>query len=81
MEPVLSKLRAKIQVKFAHLRINVRKHPFIVEYYYVIREPCYLFFYNGELIDRIEGLISFNKFELKISEHINNLKLNNNEPL
>jgi thioredoxin-like negative regulator of GroEL len=70
MEPVLQKLHESIPIPFKHLRINLQKEAFIVQQFHVTKEPSYLIFYNGDFIDRMDGIISHNDFSKRVSEHI-----------
>lgn len=70
MEPVFSKLCQTHQLVFSHFRINTEDYPFILERFYVSQIPSYLFFYRGELIDRMDGLVAFNKLYTKVKQHL-----------
>ncbi len=73
MESVLFKIKTTIPTPIAHFRIDIRNNPFIVEQFYVMQEPSYLIFFNGDFIDRIEGIISFTELSIKMKWHIERL--------
>jgi len=73
MEPVLVKLKEGISIPFNHLRINLQIGAFIIHQFHVLKEPSYLIFFNGEFIDRVDGIISYNDFSKRINGHITSL--------
>lgn len=79
MEPIFVKLRNKYQKNLTHFRINTEENPFIIEDFYVINEPSYLIFYNGEFIDRIDGMIPFNAFANILEKYVNQTKLDDHK--
>lgn len=72
MQPVLSRLIDAVPTKLKYMRIDIQKHAFIVEQFYVLQSPSYLIFFNGQFIDRIDGIISYNDLSKRIQQHINN---------
>lgn len=70
MQPIINKLISNLPVKIRHFRIDMFQYPFIVEQFYILSRTAYLLFYNGEFIDRIDGIVSYNEFSRRISEHI-----------
>lgn len=75
MDPVLYRLRTENKYKFSHLRADIKKYSFIVGEFHVLTFPSYLFFYNGVLIDRLEGLVSFNDLSKAIDDNFSNINL------
>ena len=73
MESVLFRLKNSTPSQIKHLRIDTLKNPIIVEQFHVMHEPSYLIFFNGDFIDRIEGIVSFSEFSFKMNEHIESL--------
>lgn len=69
MEPVFSRLANESDIVVSHVRINIKDNPFIIEYFHILRAPAYLFFDNGVLTDKVEGLISFNQLYKTIQNH------------
>lgn len=76
MEPIFYRLKNESGHQFIHLRLDMKLHPFIKEKFYILREPTYLIFLEGVLIDKLEGLTSFNSLNNTISKHINETKNN-----
>ncbi len=70
MEPILKKLRTKFQEHMMHCRINIAHDSFVVDNYFVQHVPSYLFFYHGDFIDRIDGLLPFSEFAIVIEKHM-----------
>lgn len=77
MESVIDKLHESIPIPFNHLRIDPQKDASIVHQFHVFKEPSYLIFYNGNFIDRLDGIISYNDFLKRINGHLSNLSINN----
>lgn len=77
MEMFFEKLQNQSQFSFSQYRLNTQDNPFVVELFYIIREPTYLFFNNGKLIDKIEGLTSSNALYELIMKH--QIQTNNNQ--
>jgi len=75
MELIIMKLRNNLPVQFKHLRINTTLNPFIIEKFYVQKNPSYLIFYKGKFIDRIDGIVSFTDFERRINHNIIKYKI------
>ena len=75
MESILFRLKNSIPFPIEHLRIDCQNNPFIVDQFYVTQEPSYLFFFNGDFIDRIDGIVSFAELSLKMNQHIESLAL------
>jgi len=75
MESVLIKLQNSVSIQFKHLRIDPRNNSFIVNKFHVQQEPSYLIFFNGEFIDRLDGIISYNEFSQRMEQQIKNLKM------
>ncbi|MDF1547737.1 MAG: thioredoxin family protein [Bacteroidales bacterium] len=67
MQPVLSRLIDSVPTKLKYMRIDINKQPFIVEQFYVLQSPSYLIFLNGQFIDRVDGIISYNDFSKRIN--------------
>lgn len=75
MESVIHKLQKSISIPCKHMRIDPQKDAFIIHQFHVFKEPSYLIFFNGEFIDRIDGIISFIDFSKRINEHIASLTM------
>jgi hypothetical protein len=71
MQSVISKLINNMPVSLRHFRIDMLKYPFVVEQFYVLNRTAYLLFFNGQFIDRIDGIISYNDFSRRLNVHIN----------
>jgi len=78
MQPVLSRLIDAVPTKLKYMRIDIHKHSFIVEQFYVLQSPSYLLFFNGEFIDRVDGIVSYNDFSTRIKGHIHDLAIDEN---
>ncbi len=75
MESVLLKLQKSVPIQINHFRIDPHNNPFIVEQFYVLQEPSYLIFFDGIFIDRMDGIVSFFDFFLKMNGHIVDLTI------
>jgi hypothetical protein len=76
MESVLLKLQKSVPVPINIFRIDSQKNPFIVNKFYVLQEPTYLIFFDGVLIDRMDGIVSFFDFFLRMNKHMVALTIN-----
>lgn len=79
MEPILKKLRMKFQERMVHCRINMTNCSFVVDNYFVRHIPAYLVFYEGDFIDRIDGMIPFNEFAMVIERHVSQILIQDQE--
>lgn len=70
MEAVFKRLLNEANFSFTHYRVNTRDNPFIIEQFYILREPTYLIFNKGKLIDKVEGLSSYQTLLTTINKHI-----------
>ncbi len=78
MEPIFEKLRKK-HFQFRHLRINSDDFSFIRDRFQIFRTPTYLFFYNKQLVDKVEGVASFNFMKSRMIEHCKKIDSQVNE--
>jgi len=70
MQPIINKLINNMPVRINHFRIDMLQYPFIVEQFYILSRTAYLLFLDGEFIDRIDGIISYNELSRRINGHI-----------
>lgn len=72
MEPVFAKVEDELNINFKHLRIDLKRNPFLTEEFLIKKDLTYLFFKNGELTDKIDGLMSINTLKEIIQNSLSN---------
>ncbi len=71
MDPVLKKLKNKYRSEYSHYRINTAEEAWCIREFQIKYYPTYLIFCNGELFEKIEGVIPLLDL-LNILENQNN---------
>lgn len=70
MEPVIEELAEKYSGKIVFGKLNVDQNPKIPRKFQVSGIPTLLVFKDGELVDRIVGMVTQPKLKLRLEKHL-----------
>lgn len=78
MSLILNSIINRLQIKIKLIKIDIENDTSIKSMYNISTQPTYLIFLNGNMIDRLTGIISRSEFELKIDSYINEITIQQN---
>ncbi len=78
MEPILERVKERFYNSFEHFRIDVAQNPFVINDFFALHVPTFLIFCNGDLIDRIDGMVPYDDFVEKLGNHIEQKDVSDN---
>ena len=70
MKPILSKIKGRLNGSLTHLRAEITSNDYIANTFYALHIPTFLIFKDGELVDRIDGMLPYKEFMETIEKQI-----------